>query len=159
MWPYSTPRPDRVDGVPREENEKKKEEEWTYECSRGRSRTRPAGLRRPRGRRPGSDRTRPYTITAGRTVIRLELPLEALVVTGHRPQAGTGQPEHDRILALCVRPVSVAEVSARLEVPLGVARVLLSDLCGTGLVSVVDPAGERPTTALMERVLSGLHRI
>lgn len=102
---------------------------------------------------------RPYTITAGRTVIRLDLPLEALVVTGRRPPTGTGQPEHDRILALCARPTSVAEVSARLEVPLGVARILLSDLCDTGLVSVIDPAGEQPTTALMERVLSGLHSI
>ncbi|MFE3584154.1 DUF742 domain-containing protein [Streptomyces vinaceus] len=92
-------------------------------------------------------------------MIRPELPLEAVVVTGHRPRAGTGQPEHDQILALCARPTSVAEVSARLEVPLGVDRILLSALCGTGLVSVIDPVGEQPTTALMERLLNGLHNI
>ncbi|MFZ3491985.1 DUF742 domain-containing protein [Streptomyces sp. 5.8] len=102
---------------------------------------------------------RPYTITAGRTVTRLSLPLEALVQTMPSLWPGTGHPEHDRILELCVRPTSVAEVSARLPVPVGVARVLLSDLSGMGLVSVTEPSGDEPSTALIERVLSGLHSI
>lgn len=102
---------------------------------------------------------RPYTITAGRTVTRMSLPLEALVQTMPSLWPGTGHPEHDRILALCVRPTSVAEVSALLPVPVGVARVLLSDLSGMGLVSVTEPTSDEPSTALIERVLSGLHSI
>ncbi|MFD7033398.1 DUF742 domain-containing protein [Streptomyces sp. NPDC059917] len=88
------------------------------------------------------------------------LPLEALVQTVPSPWPGaTGHPEHDRILALCVRPTSVAEVSALLHLPIGVARVLLSDLSGMGLVSVTEPTGDAPSTTLIERVLSGLHSI
>ncbi|MGW8953907.1 DUF742 domain-containing protein [Streptomyces sp. NPDC055709] len=101
---------------------------------------------------------RPYTITAGRTVTRLNLPLEALVRTDQRLPIDAGQPEHHLILALCTRPTSVAEVSAHLGVPVGVARILVSDLSGMGLVTVIE-LGEEPTPALMERVLSGLLRI
>ncbi|MFC5722251.1 DUF742 domain-containing protein [Streptomyces gamaensis] len=103
---------------------------------------------------------RPYALTAGRTVSSLDLPLEALVRTARRLPPGAGQPEHERILRLCVQPTSVAEVSARVGVPVGVARVLIADLSRTGLLSIVEPAGdEQPSTELMERVLSGLRKI
>ncbi|MER5561268.1 DUF742 domain-containing protein [Streptomyces sp. NPDC002506] len=102
---------------------------------------------------------RPYTITAGRTVTGVELPLEALVVTERRGPLGTGQPEHELILALCAEAASIAEVSAHLRVPVGVARILVADLSAVGFVSVMEPVGDRPTTALLERVLSGLHSL
>ncbi|MFK0202769.1 DUF742 domain-containing protein [Streptomyces lavendulae] len=106
---------------------------------------------------------RPYALTTGRTVARPELRLEALVLTTPGTDveraATTGHPELDRILALCSAPASVAEVSARLDVPLGATRVLLSDLWGMGRISVVALSDGHPSPELMERVLSGLHGI
>lgn len=102
---------------------------------------------------------RPYAITGGRTQIRLDIAIESLVVTngvyGHRGS----QPEHGAILARCVEPTSVAELSVLLAVPIGVARVLVADLASLGLVSVSGSAGGAPSVALMERVLSGLHSL
>ncbi|MFJ8312905.1 MULTISPECIES: DUF742 domain-containing protein [unclassified Streptomyces] len=89
----------------------------------------------------------------------LELPLEALVVANRRSPVTAGQPEHNLILALCTEPASIAELSAHLRVPVGVARILVADLSTTGLVAVMEPIGDRPTTALLERVLSGLHSL
>jgi hypothetical protein len=57
----------------------------------------------------------------------------------------------------------VAEVAALLAIPLGVARVLLGDMAGLGLVIVHQTASSTgkggPDLALMERVLSGLRRL
>jgi hypothetical protein len=64
--------------------------------------------------------------------------------------------EQRDIVLLCRRPQSVAEVAARLRVPLGVARVLVSDLTVTGVLAVQVPNEERPDRALLERLLSGL---
>lgn len=113
----------------------------------------------PRPAAPPPLAPRPYTITAGRTQSELALPLEALLRTTRRIASGAGQPEHDQILALCAEPTSVAEVSARLGVPVGVTRILVSDLSSMDLISVSDPGSDQPTTTLMERVLSGLHNL
>jgi hypothetical protein len=74
--------------------------------------------------------------------------------------------EHRAVAELCRAPRSVAEVAALLSLPLGVARVLLADMAGIGLVVVHrNPPGEegshagRPDMVLMERVLSGLRRL
>jgi len=73
---------------------------------------------------------RPYTLTAGRTDTSVDLPLEAPVQT---LQAGLAHkwPPNDvkaKIIQLCTKSPSVAEISARLDLPLGVARVLVGDL-------------------------------
>jgi hypothetical protein len=62
---------------------------------------------------------------------------------------------------LCRDVLSVAEVSARLDLPLGVARVLVADMADEGLVIVHRPTipGDRPDLALLERVLYGLRTI
>jgi hypothetical protein len=49
-----------------------------------------------------------------------------------------------------------------MSLPLGVARVLLGDMAGLGVVNVhqtASSAGSVPDLALMERVLSGLRRL
>jgi hypothetical protein len=54
------------------------------------------------------------------------------------------------------------EVAALMVVPLGVARVLIADMAGMGLVTVHGGASkdnETPDLALLERVLSGLRRL
>ena len=56
----------------------------------------------------------------------------------------------------------MAEVAALLSLPLGVARVVLGDMAGLGVVTVhqtASSAGSGPDLALMERVLSGLRRL
>ncbi|MGW7658166.1 DUF742 domain-containing protein, partial [Streptomyces tendae] len=61
----------------------------------------------------------------------------------------------------CGRMRSVAEVSAMLKIPLGVVRVLLSDLADQGKIRVYGTGRGpgQPDRALLERVLSGLRRL
>src|ERR671930_1668031 len=88
---------------------------------------------------------RPYAVTRGRTRPRLEIALEALVETTVRGRAvasgngGQGR-EHQYIAALCDgRVQSLAEIAARMQLPLGVARVLIADMATDGLVAVYEP--------------------
>ncbi len=113
---------------------------------------------------------RPYAVTRGRTRPRLDIALEALVETTVRGRAaasgngGQGR-EHQYIAALCDgRVQSLAEIAARLQLPLGVARVLIADMATDGLVAVHEPtilddSDDAVGTELLERVLSGLRRL
>ncbi|MDH6138007.1 hypothetical protein P3T37_007450 [Kitasatospora sp. MAA4] len=109
---------------------------------------------------------RPFAMTGGRTRPRYELALEALVSASVEPaRLATLLPEHQRICTLCADEVkSVAEVSALLSLPLGVARILVADLAEAGLVAIHQPAaggesGNQPDVTLLERVLSGLRKL
>ena len=70
-------------------------------------------------------------------------------------------PECEAILEFCRDWRSVAEVSAVLQMPLGVARILIADLAVEGLVRIhqLDHAQGGPDVELLERVLSGLRRL
>jgi hypothetical protein len=70
-------------------------------------------------------------------------------------------PECQAILELCRDWRSVAEVSAILRMPLGVARILITDLASEGLVRVEQRSQSqaRPDTKLLERVLQGIRRL
>ncbi|NJQ03988.1 DUF742 domain-containing protein, partial [Streptomyces zingiberis] len=86
---------------------------------------------------------RPYAMTGGRTRPRYQLAIEALVHTTASPGQLQGQlPEHQRICHLCHEIKSVAEVSALLSIPLGVARILVADLAEAGLVAIHQPGGD-----------------
>ena len=108
---------------------------------------------------------RPYAMTGGRTRPRYQLAIEALVSTTADPVQLQGQlPEHQRICQLCYEVKSVAEVSALLSLPLGVARILVADLAEAGLVAIHQPGhesdpGGQPDVTLLERVLSGLRKL
>ncbi|GAA1340013.1 DUF742 domain-containing protein [Saccharothrix algeriensis] len=110
-------------------------------------------------------RVRPYTVTGGRTRSTTTLAIETIVTTNQRaaPDALTSTAEHRIISDLCRHPHSVAEVAARLRLPLGVVRVLLADMSDLSLIDVHaqdEVSGDgRPSLALMERVLVGLRRI
>jgi hypothetical protein len=107
---------------------------------------------------------RPYAWTRGRTKSTMDLRIEALVTTselGEDIEAMT-QTEHRSVAELCTEPRSVAEVATLLRVPLGVAKVLLGDMAGLGLVIVHKTAtggANKAHLMLMERVLSGLRRL
>ncbi|MEO3977247.1 DUF742 domain-containing protein [Streptomyces sp. CAU 1734] len=108
---------------------------------------------------------RPYAMTGGRTRPRYQLAIEALVSTTADPSRLQGQlPEHQRICRLCIEIKSVAEISALLHIPLGVARILVADLAEAGLVAIHQPGGDeaaggQPDVTLLERVLSGLRKL
>ncbi|MGX1675867.1 DUF742 domain-containing protein [Streptomyces sp. NPDC055400] len=123
--------------------------------------------RRPDSPAPAANNplVRPYAMTGGRTRPRYQLAIEALVHTTAQPHQLQGQlPEHQRICTLCREIKSVAEVSALLSIPLGVARILVADLAEAGLVAIHQPGGEenaggQPDVTLLERVLSGLRKL
>jgi hypothetical protein len=109
---------------------------------------------------------RPYAMTGGRTRPRYQLAIEALVHTTAESAQLQGQlPEHQRICRLCYEIKSVAEISALLSIPLGVARILVADLAEAGLVAIHQPGGTdssadgQPDVTLLERVLSGLRKL
>ena len=106
---------------------------------------------------------RPYTVTGGRTQPRYKLALEALVTaTVYEPRdLSVLAPECQAILQFCLDWRSVAEISAVLRLPLGVARILVADMSADGLVRIHqrDYSEGRPDLNLLERVLSGLRKI
>ncbi|MFD3524406.1 DUF742 domain-containing protein [Streptomyces sp. NPDC058653] len=136
-------------------------------------------------------RVRPYSLTGGRTrfghVLLVETFVAALEATEERASeerapdgrapagpapearkeaAGGGapsrtMPEMRAIVDLCARMRTVAEISALLKIPLGVVRVLLSDLADQGKIRVYGTGhgSGHPDRALLERVLGGLRRL
>jgi hypothetical protein len=117
---------------------------------------------------------RPYAVTGGRTEPSdARLALEALVeLTWDGYDVLTGGPvdgvrqglafERRRIVELAHDTLSVAEVAAHLRVPLGVARVLVSDLADEGYVVVHPPPeaeGPSANQNLLEKVLDGLRAL
>jgi hypothetical protein len=115
------------------------------------------------GGRQGSSLVRPYAVTGGRTKPRYQLQIEAMVAASHYEAHDLSvlSPECQAILGFCRDWRSVAEISAVLRMPLGVARVLIADMAMEGLVRVhqIDHAHGRPDLNLLERVLSGLRKL
>jgi hypothetical protein len=111
----------------------------------------------------GTALVRPYAVTGGRTKPRYQLQIEAMVAASDYEARDLSvlSPECQAILGFCRDWRSVAEVSAVLRMPLGVARVLIADMAVQGLVRVhqLDHAHGRPDLNLLERVLSGLRKL
>ncbi|MFD9961884.1 DUF742 domain-containing protein [Amycolatopsis sp. NPDC058986] len=108
---------------------------------------------------------RPYSWTEGRTQPMTDLPVEALVqttLTGSALSHNSADPR-SVVTRLCLRPRSMAEISALMSVPIGVARVLVSDLLGAGLAHLHHTLTENMTwdnrIELIENVLKGLHKL
>ncbi|MFF9977233.1 DUF742 domain-containing protein [Streptomyces erythrochromogenes] len=127
---------------------------------------RPAADRLPiRGadRRPA--RVRPYSLTGGRTrftqVLNVETFVAALDTKASEPQKPDRNPEMPAIVEVCRRMRTIAEIAALLKLPLGVVRVLVSDLADQGRIRVyaTGHGSGRPERALLERVLGGLRRL
>jgi hypothetical protein len=103
-----------------------------------------------------SSLVRPYARTGGRTEATRELRLETLISVERTDVVLVM--EHRRIVEICERTSSVAEVAAALPAPLGVARVLIDDLIELGVLTV-HTGDSRPDAALLARVLAGLRRL
>ncbi|MEU8954496.1 DUF742 domain-containing protein [Streptomyces sp. NPDC048518] len=135
--------------------------------SRSSSRTTPK-LPQRGGGKPA--RVRPYSLTGGRTrfghVLLVETFVAALEAPEERLELPKGtlskvMPEMRAIVEICRRMRTVAEIAALLKMPLGVVRVLLSDLADQGKIRVYGTGHGpgQPDRALLERVLSGLRRL
>ena len=104
-----------------------------------------------------------YALTRGRTrSAGQELPLESLVTATEmavRGQSGL-QMEGRTIVEMSLTPTSVMEIAAALEVPVGVARVLVSDLANAGYLRVHLPPAANSVTGpgreTLGRLLDGL---
>jgi hypothetical protein len=112
-------------------------------------------------------RQRPFILTAGRVeAVDREIDLETQVTlrpydprTARVPLASLG-PEMQAMLTLCAEPVSVAEISARLHLHLGVTKILVADLRAAGYldVHVLDSVGQHSADTIL-RVMRGLRAI
>ncbi|WEH37675.1 DUF742 domain-containing protein [Streptomyces sp. AM 4-1-1] len=116
---------------------------------------------------------RPYTITRGRTAPeRDDFSLITVLTTTQDPRdehgmpllAGRLQPEHRHILERCRRPAAVAEVSADLDLPVSVTKILLADLVSQGLLLARAPlsvarASGGADMGLLTAVRDGLRRL
>jgi hypothetical protein len=108
---------------------------------------------------------RPYILTAGRTESHIDLPLEAPIETvdTDNPPRWPGSDVRAQILTMCVDHPSVAEIAAKLSVPLGVARVLIGDLVTQGYLAVRTTLSDSATAderrELIGRTLRGLRAL
>lgn len=106
---------------------------------------------------------RPYAVTGGRTRSdTLGLELITLVVAMHAPSEVDLEPEYAEIMRLCQQPTSVVEVAARVDLPLQVVKVLLSDLISQRMIIFRSPstsASEPPSQHVLQAVLDGIKRL
>lgn len=105
---------------------------------------------------------RPYSITRGRTgagepLIALEAQIAATprgMRTRHMYQW-----EEKEIITLTRREMAIIELAATLDVPIGVVRVLVSDLRERGAVTIGEPTADvsgTEYTDLLTKVLDGI---
>jgi hypothetical protein len=106
---------------------------------------------------------RPFVMTSGRVQGNdPEIGIETQVTTRVWRAGGLPRltPEQQDIIALCAEPVSVAEISARLHLHLGVAKILVGDLHVAGYVEVhlMDMTSPHDPDTIL-RVMRGLRAI
>ena len=109
---------------------------------------------------------RPYAVTGGRTAPAdgdvLDL-LTVVVATGQSAAEDAGRltPEHRRLLGLCRRQITLADLASDIALPLGVVRVLLADLTQLGAVTVVRqrPPDQRTGNDVLQEILNGLRAL
>ncbi|MEU1889171.1 DUF742 domain-containing protein [Micromonospora sp. WMMD987] len=131
-------------------------------------RTPPGGGTATPAPEPETDRPtspRPFVLTAGRVAgadpaIGLETQVTARPEPGRAAVVALLAPELQAIVALCGEPISVAEISARMRLQLGVTRVLVGDLRAAGHLDVhVGAVDDAFDPDLILRVIDGLRAI
>ncbi|MTD56943.1 DUF742 domain-containing protein [Amycolatopsis pithecellobii] len=107
---------------------------------------------------------RPFAVTRGRAGKNLtDLDIITLVVAV-RPAAdvATLDREYGEILRMCQgRPLSIAEISAKMNLLLVAVKVLVSDLINSGHLIFRSPAptAGRPDIKLLQAVLDGVRKL
>ena len=102
---------------------------------------------------PGDDLVvRPFMLTGGRTrPLQDGLRIETLLSAAPAALSAPLRFESRHIVELCQAPMSVADLSVALKVPLGVVRVIVADLVTEGYLRIEEQLGELPI-ALIERI-------
>jgi hypothetical protein len=109
-----------------------------------------------------SRRIRPYALTGGRTKTRHHLLVETLIsVTQYDSSLSDSlMPESKSLYEHARTRASIAELSVALDLPLGVVRVLVSDLAAQGAVFIHPTAyAYQNDPNVLERILDGLKRL
>jgi hypothetical protein len=105
---------------------------------------------------------RPYAVTRGRTAPDASAGIgliDFVAAVPGQPQSGAMRlgPEHRQLLACCPRPVTVVDLAADVDLPVGVVQVLLSDLSEYGLIRVTaSHRGPVTSESVLRAVLHGL---
>lgn len=107
---------------------------------------------------------RPYALTRGRSRPSSgDLDLLCFVVAAPKGPSPDEEPLPERraILRYTRTPITVAELASRLDLALGVTRILLDDMASDGLISVwATPLGEaRTDDHVLEAVIDGLRAL
>jgi hypothetical protein len=127
------------------------------------ARYRPAPPQPPSpGPPPGEQTTalRPFVITSGRVDgLDPNIGLETQVSSHPGALSARLSPEQRAIVHLCGEPLSVAEISARLRMHLGVTRILVGDLRAAGHLDVHVLENDFPDPETIMRVIRGLRSI
>jgi hypothetical protein len=112
------------------------------------------------GRRPPKNPERLYAVTGLADGARAELDLVTLIVARSAPQP-SATPEQSAVLRLCTAPLSVAELSAYLNLPFSAMTVLITELITAELVQARAPIVRQalPDRSLLEAVMHGLQRL
>jgi hypothetical protein len=109
---------------------------------------------------PEASPVRPYYLTGGRVgSVEGRVRIETMVLA--RDDAGVRLAPHareqHRLLALAIRPISVAELSAAMGVAVGVAVVLVDDLARAGLVDLSTAiVAAKDDVDLIRRLIDGV---
>lgn len=121
--------------------------------------TAPAAASQDGPERPGNPE-RLYTIAGSADGPRAELDLVTLIVA-HAAPTPSASPEQAAVLRLCTAPLSVAELSAYLDLPFSATTVLLTELIAAELVQARAPIVRQalPDRSLLEAVMHGLQRL
>jgi hypothetical protein len=108
---------------------------------------------------------RPYAVTKGRTEPAsgsyVGLIDVVMAVTDPQFPADTRlSREHRRLLSHCYQPITVVDLASDIDLPVGVVRVLLSDLRQYGVLRMVAaPPGPVTNDRLLRNVLDGLQAL
>jgi hypothetical protein len=106
---------------------------------------------------------RPYALTGGRTRPageRFDLLALVCAVRGSGHDLSQLQPEQLTVLRSCRVPTPAADLASDLDLPLGVVRILISDLRERGLVTIHRAAPARLADLnILKEVADGLRRI
>jgi len=111
-----------------------------------------------------------YTVTHGR-VLDGDDPFDLVsLIVAERDPAPHMQSEHVKILEICRGPMALVEISAELQLPISVVKVLLLDLLDMGGITVRHPVPgltkasgptrpQLPDRDVLKQVLLGLQRL
>jgi hypothetical protein len=107
---------------------------------------------------------RPYAMTQGRVAPSggdFDLVAFVVATVPDLPSSPHLQPEHHAIIASSWEPMSVVELASKLDLSIGVVRVLLGDLRSAGLISLYEPpASSQPHDIdVLKAVVNGLRAL